>query len=152
MRARLLSKLLEHPEPTLPDLTDSGAVQTLVDLASLPGSSSISLYALTVLRNMAFYSPYKNTLLSTSSVLPFFVRVLTSEGDNNNGKTHKNEEMSMMAITALISLASNNQRVKSELRSITHAWFQRNPIALKDDTSNKKFVELCHKFHKLIDV
>ena len=149
MRARLLSKLLEHSEPTLPDLTDSGAVQTLVDLASLPGGNSISLYALTILRNMAFYSPYKNTLLSTSSVLPFFVGVFTSEGDNNNSKTLKNE--SIMAIAALISLASNNQRVKSELRSITHAWFQRNPIAFKDDTTNK-FVELCHKFHKLIDV
>ena len=146
LRIRLLSKMLEHSEPILPDLTDCGAVQTLVDLASLSGTD-VSYHALTILRNMAFYAPYKNALLTTSSVLPFFVHVFTSGCENNNSNT--NTKMCIMAVSALISLATNNQRVKSDIRSITHAWFQRNPIVITDDASD--FLRMSQRLHKLIN-
>jgi hypothetical protein len=55
-----------------------------------------------------------------------------------------------MAVTALISLASNNQRVKSDIRSMTEAWFQRNPLLIKKDPT--KFQSLCLNLQKLIDV
>jgi hypothetical protein len=57
---------------------------------------------------------------------------------------------STMAVSALISLASNNQRVKSDVRSMTEAWFQRNPLLIKKDPT--KFQDLCLSLQKLIDV
>ncbi len=142
-RSRLLVSLTMHAEPILPELLESAAVQTLVDLAA---QTPIDRQALLILRNMAFHSGYKNVLLTTSSVLPFFVRLLTSSSD---------EEVSMLAVSALISLASNNQRVKSEVRSMTDAWFQRNPPVVSG-CKNVKFgynlSELCLMLQKLVDV
>ena len=145
LRSRLLSALTMHAEPTLPDLLNSAAVQTLVDLASQP--TGTDRHALAVLRNMAFHSNYKTALLTTSSVLPLFVRLLTKFNETAD------EEVSLMAVSALVSLASNNQRVKSDIRSMTEVWFQRNPVVLQGTKREvNRFSELCAVLQKLTDV
>jgi hypothetical protein len=93
---------------------------------------------------MAFHNIYKSPLLSASNVLPLFVRLLTGKAANDDIAS------STVAVTALISLASNNQRVKSDIRSLTEAWFQRNPLLIKNDPT--KFQGLCLNLQKLIDV
>ena len=142
LRARLLSAMTVHPEPSLPDLMESRAAQTLVDMVSQPYGAE--KHALSILRNMAFHSTYKGPLLSASNVLPLFVRLVTSNGADSDAVS------STMAVTALISLASNNQRVKSDIRSMTEAWFQRNPLVMKKDSTD--FQSLCLNLQKLIDV
>lgn len=139
LRASLLSALTVHSEPSLPDLMDSKASLTLVDMVSQPYGAE--KHALSILRNMAFHDAYKNPLLS-SKVLPLFVRLFTSSPVDPVSST--------MAVTALISLASNNQRVKSEIRSLTEAWYQRNPIVPKKDPT--EFQSYCLNLRKLIDV
>lgn len=142
LRARLLSALTVFPEPSLPDLMDSRVAQTLVDVVSHPYGAD--KHALSILRNMAFHNIYKSPLLSASNVLPLFVRLLTGNAANGDIASPT------MAVTALISLASNNQRVKSDIRSMTEAWFQRNPLLIKKDPT--KFQGLCLNLQKLIDV
>ncbi|KAK4008958.1 uncharacterized protein LOC116923613 [Daphnia magna] len=142
LRARLLSALTVFPEPALPDLMDSKVAETLVDVISQPYGAE--KHALSILRNMAFHNNYKTPLLSASNVLPLFVRLLTSKAAIDDVTS------STMAVTALISLASNNQRVKSDVRAMTAAWFQRNPLVIKKDTT--KFQSLCLNLQKLIDV
>lgn len=142
LRARLLSCFTMHTEPTLPDLLESKAAQTLVDMVQQPYGAEH--HALAILRNMAFHSTYKNPLLSASNVLPLFVRLLTEESNDDDSMS------SFVAVSALISLASNNQRVKSDIRSMTEAWFQRNPLVTKKEST--PFQILCANLHKLIDV
>lgn len=141
LRAGLLSSLTFHSEPVLPELLESRTVQTLVDLASQ--SSGTDRLALSVLRNMAFHASYKAVLLTTSSVLPLFVRLLIDSKQTD-------EETSVMAVAALVALASNNQRVKSDVRSMTDAWFQRNPIDPNRQDLDT-FFTLCSSLRKLID-
>lgn len=142
LRARLLSALTVFPEPSLPDLMDSKVAQTLADVVCQPYGAE--KHALSILRNMAFHNSYKTSLLSASDVLPLFVRLLTRKTANEDITS------STMAVTALISLASNNQRVKSDIRAMTDAWFQRNPLVIKKDPT--KFQSLCLNLQKLIDV
>ena len=142
LRACLLSAMTVNSEPSLPDLMDCKVAQTLVDMVSQ--AYGAEKHALSILRNMAFHNVYKSYLLSASNVLPLFVRLLTVQQPKGDAT------QSIMAVTALISLASNNQRVKSEIRSMTEAWFQRNPIIVNNDMS--QFQQFCLNLQKLIDV
>ena len=137
-RARVLSALTFHDEPTLPDLMDSGTVKTLMDVAA--HSSRAQRYALVILRNMAFHQCYKTVLLKSNTHV-FWSSLLT-------GQQHAEEDTLSMAVSSLIALASNNMRVKSEIRSLTEAWFQRNPVRPHCSTA---LSDLYLSLQKLID-
>ena len=166
-RATLLSALTVHAEPFLPELTDSNVVRTLMDVAKARANPNVAKSALEILRNMSFTVGYRNALL-TNHVVPFWVdfiihsnRHLAVESkhitpathqvaQNDNKCSRSSDETLTMAISSLISLAANNMRVKSEIRSLTEAWFQHNPPRIAQPATH--FSHLYPILRKLIDL
>ena len=140
-----LSILTYYGEPTLPELLNGKVIQTLMDV-SVCASSSAQKHALSVLRNMSFQAFYRSAVLSTGCV-PHMVRFLTSSSgaaeDEFNVRT---------AVISLMALASNNQRIKCEVRSLADNWFQRNiPPASEIDADPQTTAHLFQRLRRLID-
>ena len=182
-RATILSALTVHTEPFLPELTDSSAVRTLIDVAKSNINADVSKSTLEILRNMSFTSGYRNALL-TNHIVPFWTDLITGSDSRRrllaepgtkcnkhanhhatetvtsnadirlvvgNGGIHSeaSEETLTVAVSSLISLAANNMRVKSEIRSLMEAWFQRNPPRATEPTTRLSC--LYPTLRKLID-
>lgn len=141
LRMRLLAGFTIFTEPVLPELLETKAVETIVDVGSYCSNPDDNV--LVILRNISYHSAYRGTLIKASNVIPFLVRVISSDSSCVKQACHE------LALATLITLCCESPKLRQETRSSTEGWLRRH----KFDQSkvSQEYSDLYCKFKNLME-